>query len=74
MLYWYLVNIEPQNLTYMVYDEDLGMNVETTILAPSNTVFNTIVYDGEAPFTPPTNMVLKSSENRYRIGSLFEDE
>lgn len=73
---YYLVSSQATTLSYWQKQAPdangriIRLWVENAAVPPS-TVMNTIVYDGSAPFTPPTGQTLQTSLNGYSIGDAF---
>lgn len=64
---WYLVATAPQELSYWKGEPSEWV----TEMVATNTVINTIVYDGTSPYTPMENTMLVESSNTYNIGDPF---
>ena len=64
---WYLVATAPQELSYWKGEPSEWV----TEIVATNTVVNTIVYDGVSEYNPPENTMLAESETIYNIGDPF---
>lgn len=66
-MFWYLVSTAPMELSYWKGDPPEW----TTEMVGTNTVVNSIVYNGVDPYTLPENTILADSENLYNVGDPF---
>jgi hypothetical protein len=68
---WVLLNANTKTLHTGHWDNDTLEYIYEDISSPPGIIFNIIVYDGVAPYTPPTGYSLVQVDDDKQIGDFI---